>query len=582
MRRLLLLAALAASASAQPGLPVDSARAVLDRLRASDLVADSTAGELAACAEAGAPVTPAVLVGAVRDHVCVEEGMPGCGTPFAGMVGMVKVDSLAPPFPPVSWPDTLAAVGLLTDRERVSLVDEVEAVFADVSLRNIPPFALQQLTIMEAVLWARERMAPEALAARADDWVAAGLMSPRGRQGMLRAVEAGEIRVLQDALLFIDAAVWTGVELPSRDGGEPLGRAEVDRLLMDATDLLRRRGVLDVQVSDVALDARDGAWLGPGASSPGARTGRSSVLSARVDGEAFRQRAYAWNRWEAAADLINQVLRERGRRERLFGFIVPRPSTTSGRLVLLVLTPEQLLAVQGHGRGDEVSPFSMGLLEMAQRFEKGTPCYPIAWRYVMGQFDIDGPELRGPELQDDEAALTHDAIGQTVDRLDAVGLLDALTPEQRAAYRDALQSRYLRSAEPLIEGLPGLVYRFDWERAYGDRPYAELLDDFAALSRGGFDPTDVVDTFSNEADSVDVAFTERGVRYEGTFAVRDEWLDSGILDLVAAATAGREARFYQLGRFTDDGVAYLTPAQAAVLRDLGLLTAAGGPVGGGE
>ena len=564
MRRLVLFAFVAASASAQGSLPAHDVRAAVDRLRAADLLADSTAEAVATCAESGVPLSRSALVGRVKDHVCTRSGLPGCGTPFAGMIGMARIDSLAS-WPPVAWVDSLVAVGLLSDRERQSIGPVVEEAF-DADLP--PPFAFHQLGLIERLLQARELVSPEALAARADEWSAVGVLTDAGRERMLAAARAGDIAFLHDAFLYADVTERAGVEV--RDANAALGVSAYARILRTGAALLRRRGVLDLDVRDVALDRIEIVWADPYEAAAGGRVRTVEALVAHVDGRTLHQRR-GGGRPGAAVSLLNQVLRDRGRAERLFQFVATDEGGAA-ELALAVLTPEQYLVVVGARDSETLSPRVLALLEATSRFDEGTFCGQLGAAQAFTLLAFGTLELDGPEWTDDESALTHEAVDRTLDGLEAAGLLDSLTDVQRAAVRRSVHSRYLRSRRDLVERVPHVVLQFDWDRAYPPQPYAQFVRDLATITRGGFAPTDFVDTFAPEADSVTVAFTEDGRRFETTLPVSDEWLSRDVLDLVVEAVSDDAGAFYRLGQYVGAGLMYLTPDQVTTLQDLRLLS----------
>ncbi|RSK37563.1 hypothetical protein [Hymenobacter metallilatus] len=157
------------------------------------------------------------------------------------------------------------------------------------------------------------------------------------------------------------------------------------------------------------------------------------------------------------------------------------------------------------------------------------------------------------------------------DRLQALGLLSHLTPAQLTAARQELSQGQKQTMLELLACFPQLLYWPDWEMATEPAPYARYLREMAAISRGGFAPVQVQDTFRPEVSyGRKTAFSFRlgTATYRATLRTKDEWLDSNAIELVerAAREQGHGSQFYLI----DGGEAYLylTPAQHAGLQQL--------------
>ena len=553
---------------AQAVLSEDALGDVLSRTRSAGLLADSSAAFLVGCAGEGVPVTRSAVVEAVWAEAARRLGGPG-PDPFSPMMGF-SVDSAAT-YPAVSWADSLAAVGLL-DAGDLAAVRTFVGEYLD-SFTDVPLGAtVGQFQMIAPLLATRERIDPAWLAADAEQWVAAGLMTRAGRDRLLADARADRLRLPQDALGYLDAFATTDVEVETRWRVDVSGLDSLQRLTQTAADLLRRRGVADLGLSAFAVDSVrrygynpydiDSAYV---AESRAPR--RAVVLSVRVDGAEYRQEVEPYR--PAPLALLNRVLRDRGSVHRLFHAPVPVDGFETARLAVAALTVSQREALGG-GRYGDMPPERRRIFETYRDLrERGSPCSQLSLNtFRLAEFDVD---LAGPDLSTDETLLTTRRVRQALDGLEGAGLMDHLAPEVRDAVRAGVQERFLREPSEILEAVPDLVVAFDGENAYPPRPYAALLGRFAAVSRGAFAPSDVVDTFSYDADSVDVAFTAGGRRYASRLGVQSDWLDVDVLDLVARATAGGAGRFYRLGPYSEDGYAYLTDAQRRALNRLRLL-----------
>ena len=559
---------LAGAARGQPILSPDSLEAVLVRSQSGGLLSDSSAAFLAGCAEDGAPVTRSAVAKAVWADAAGRLGGPG-PDPLPDMMAF-SVDSAAT-YPTVRWADSLAAVGLL-DAGDLAAVQGLAGEYLD-SFTGVPVGAtLGQFQILAPLLTLRDRLDPAWLATDADQWVAAGLMTGAGRDRLLADARADRLRFLQDVLGYLDAFALTDMQVEGRWDAGGTSLDSLRHLTQEGAALLRRRGVADLRLGSFALDSVrryrhnpyeiDSAYV-----AEGRLWDRAPVLSVRVDGAEYRQEVSAYR--PAPLDLLNRVLRDRGSVHRLFSVPVPVEDLRTGRLAIAALTVSQRQALGG-GRYGDMPRERQEIFETYRDLrEADSPCAHFALNtFWLAEFDVD---LDGPDLSNDETLLTSGRVRAALDGLERAGLLAHLDAETRVAVWAGVQERFLREPDEILEAVPDLLVAFDGENAYPPRPYASLIRRFAAVSRGAFDPTDITDTFSYEADSVDVGFTADGRRYEARLSVQSDWLDFSFLDLIAEATGGGVGQFYRLGPYSEDGYAYLTDAQRSALNRLRLL-----------
>ena len=562
MRALALLALLATAASAQPVLAPDSAGALAGRAARAGLLSDSTAAHLASCAEAGVPVTRSALVDAVaRDQ--------GAGPlPFE----IVAYDTLAARAPPPRWVERLASAGLLTPTDAQALGPLVDLALAEFP-NGVPAsyVSAQALRLVAALARARATLDPDWLAADARLWVDGGLMNEASRSRLLRDARAGRLWTPYNALAYLDVVevIQTGYE---RYGGGDLALDSV-RVLVDAgARLLRRRGVADLQVEGLALDSVQQA--DPAEPHPdGLELSPKYVLSARVDGVAYRQEVGYRG---TGLTLLNRVLRDRRSPYRLGTAPMPDRERQRSATAVLVLTPAQRGLLSPSRLGD-VSPPRQRVIRAAGEAGGDTPCRDLAFAaFQAAQLEID---VRGPTATGREGALTHEGLTRVLDRLGAVGLLDSLSLDERAAVREGLFEQYLDNVHEIWYVIPGLAVSFHGDDGTygGGQPYADAIRQFERVSRGAFRPTDVTDTFSFEADSAHVGFTSGAVRYETTVET-GSWLHASFVGLIAQAVAHQDVRLYRLGRYTEEGFAFLSREQFATLAQLDLLADGAGLV----
>lgn len=554
---MLLLSLLTATASAQPVLAPDSVRALAQRAAQSGLLADSTATEITRCAAEGIPVTRSAIVDAVVRHHVGEWSF--------------LTDVMSPPGPSdmadepaafmSAWVDRLAAAGLVTpDDVRATAALLAEATEA-VPAIDAPASQAALLRAVGALLAQRLALNPAWLAEDAEQWVREGMLTDAGRTRLLADARAGRLWAPHEVLPYLDATERTGVEPTRASSGVP----SLDTLatLMDAgVRLLRRRGVVDLQVEGLAVNSgRRGSVRAP------------PVLTAQVDGVEYSQQA--WSVY-APLTLLNRVLRDRRSPYRLHTSPLLSPDRQRTEIAVLALTPAGRALLQPREAGD-FSPPRRSVLEALGQANPDASCRGLAFQALRAVYlEI---EVAGPSATSYEEALSSDGVARVLDQLAAARTFDHLSAERRAEVRDALSERYLTGPRDVLEAMPERITTFAGDDGTygGGQPYADEIRRFAQASHGAFRPTGLVDTFSSGADSARVAFVADGRAFETTVAVGG-WLSSSFVDLIAAAVEGSGVRLYRLGSFTEDGFAFLTPEAWAALATLGSFGDGAGPV----
>lgn len=162
-------------------------------------------------------------------------------------------------------------------------------------------------------------------------------------------------------------------------------------------------------------------------------------------------------------------------------------------------------------------------------------------------------------------------ITRALARYKKLGLLDHLTKEQIAEAKARSRAQALKSLNGLLELLPGVVAVLIGKDALEGQPYAAFVRALAAISRGDFMPTEIVDDFVDNGPSpFAFQFTHAGLRFTTELTVHDGWMDPHVMDLVdrAATATNLPGRFYQLeGDGESTPIIYLTPAQHDALKD---------------
>jgi hypothetical protein len=151
--------------------------------------------------------------------------------------------------------------------------------------------------------------------------------------------------------------------------------------------------------------------------------------------------------------------------------------------------------------------------------------------------------------------------------LDSIGLTNAYTAEERSAASRCYLSTIVAKEWALMDCFPNLsVIIDDWETGNLDNPYEELTLQFAAASRGAFQPTDIVDNFNQnwQKEKTEYGFTLNGTKYRTELTMMRDWLDPKFIDLIAEALEDQQING-QFFSYRGVGNIFLTEEQYSFL-----------------
>lgn len=208
--------------------------------------------------------------------------------------------------------------------------------------------------------------------------------------------------------------------------------------------------------------------------------------------------------YEGFYRLFNKVLSEKGSNDRLYllGYVdIIGSMAGRNRKVLMLLNKEQ----------------AEGLKEYALNF---------SWQI-------------NKENHDDSYLAS---ITKSLDELKKTGLFNGITQSKYDSIKESILLQNLSIAEALQE-FPNLTSQFDVEMGNIDNPYEALLNGFARISKGKFNPTDIKDGFDIEkGGQFEVSFKWLDETHKIELTVTDDWVDVNfdpfVNNLLSAKTDG--------------------------------------------
>ena len=166
--------------------------------------------------------------------------------------------------------------------------------------------------------------------------------------------------------------------------------------------------------------------------------------------------------------------------------------------------------------------------------------------------------------------MTSAEILTALDFYQSVGLFNSLSADESEMGKNCVTETVIFEPANVLRCFPRTLVEVDWETGNLDNPYEQLTRDFAAASRGTFEPTDIRDSFGAdwEAATTTFSFQLGSVSYAAELAMNRDWLDPAFLDLIfrAMTEQGIQGKFHYV--FDDGqmgGYLFLEPAQYEAL-----------------
>ncbi|MBK9461101.1 MAG: hypothetical protein IPN94_17135 [Sphingobacteriales bacterium] len=181
-----------------------------------------------------------------------------------------------------------------------------------------------------------------------------------------------------------------------------------------------------------------------------------------------------------------------------------------------------------------------------------------------------------PSYESFKNSLTTVRIEKAISEYQKIGLLSHLSAEQIKFATDKAAQQENRNLNDVLQCFPNTIYYFDTELGNLENPYAEILKELSLISKGMFNPTNIIDHFAkptNKKSLVKFSFYKK--EYSKQLLVEDDWIDPHFFDLVKQAVNDNKlnGQFYELYTGGQEAsIIFLTIEQEKYLRANNLLT----------
>ena len=169
---------------------------------------------------------------------------------------------------------------------------------------------------------------------------------------------------------------------------------------------------------------------------------------------------------------------------------------------------------------------------------------------------------------------TSDRIDEILDLFEQIGLLDHLSPAQIESGRKLIAESYITQQYEIFSAFEDVILLFEWESGNMDTPYQSLTENFAAISREQFSPTEISNEFNLENQTAAQTFILNGTEYNTPLEFNGDWLDPNFFRFIQSVSEQEISvgKFYAVDVGYDAaGYLFLTPSQLEILRSDNLI-----------
>lgn len=168
--------------------------------------------------------------------------------------------------------------------------------------------------------------------------------------------------------------------------------------------------------------------------------------------------------------------------------------------------------------------------------------------------------------------LTTSEIENAIASYKELGLFDHLQNDQIEKGISEVQLKEIRTTNDIITSFKDVTYSFDYELINLEDPYAEIIREYAKISQGNFNTTEIQDDFSLASETAHLQFKIQGKNYKIPLRVKRDWIDSDFFEKIDFVTkeAKIPGKFYGL-QSDEVTTIFLTPEQYQFLKEQQLL-----------
>lgn len=173
--------------------------------------------------------------------------------------------------------------------------------------------------------------------------------------------------------------------------------------------------------------------------------------------------------------------------------------------------------------------------------------------------------------QNFKPGITSSGIEKAITLYKKLGLFSHLSPAEYDSCVAAIPAKSIEYYSDILSSFKNLVFDIDLEYGPDDGQYKEITEQIAAISKGHFNPQNIVDEFTWEKrKSFKYGFILNGKSYSTTLGQDDDWLDPKFFELIDTATQEQDkdkaGQFYDLYPADGPRWIYLTHQQAEILK----------------
>lgn len=177
----------------------------------------------------------------------------------------------------------------------------------------------------------------------------------------------------------------------------------------------------------------------------------------------------------------------------------------------------------------------------------------------------NGSVYFSPSFENFDNSLSSQQIDQAIEEFEKLGIFSHLTKEEINQAKQNVSEQENRSLNDVLKCFPDCIYHFDMELYNLKNPYEELIQGFSKITKGEFNPSQIVADFDiRNNKEVHIGFEVNGANYTKTLKIEEDWIDLEFFDFIKSVVTKSQLKgqFYHLYTGGQDAaVVFLTRKQ---------------------
>lgn len=230
--------------------------------------------------------------------------------------------------------------------------------------------------------------------------------------------------------------------------------------------------------------------------------------------------------------------------------------------------PDQYYQIFNKVLADNLSPYKLHSFNVGKNFIGIIALTEEQSKEVSWTYDGALNSYLSVSYEDYSVKMTSAKISKALNIYDSIGLLSSITSSEKDSIKEEVISGDINSYTDILRKFDNIIVDLDAEYGVDDAQYKKITQNFASISNGNFNPTNIIDKYTYENKRFNYGFTLNGKFYQKELYQNDDWLDFDFWELIKKAVNEqlKNGKFYELQPTDGLTVIFLTDEQYKILK----------------